>query len=140
MIVKISLIVSILSFSLLSYAVDTPRGGDSPDAPNRTNAQNYKDKMLATCIAAAYKNDPNAIKDSSATASVLLEWTYYDMEDSGEAMNNLINKYLKRDYRNPLEGYEGVKFDLLKCLDMYHSKELDLQVKKYVLHPNKKGR
>jgi len=30
-----------------------------------------------------------------------------------------------------------VRFDLLKCLDLYHSKELDAQVKSLVFHPKR---
>jgi hypothetical protein len=48
----------------------------------------------------------------------------------------LVAKYLRRDYRNPVEGYVGAKFDALKCVDMYHSAELDQLVKKYVPHPD----
>ncbi|EPM76545.1 T6SS amidase immunity protein Tai4 family protein, partial [Pseudomonas syringae] len=41
-------------------------------------------------------------------------------------------------YTNPLaeSQIKGIKFDLLKCLDMYHSKELDTLTKKLVTHPN----
>ncbi|AAZ36701.1 conserved hypothetical protein [Pseudomonas savastanoi pv. phaseolicola 1448A] len=31
---------------------------------------------------------------------------------------------------------KGIKFDLLKCLDMYHSKQLDALTKKVVTDPN----
>lgn len=109
--------------------------GDSPDAPLRTNAQNYKDRMLATCIAMAYKDAPTAHQDASITASVFIEWTYYDVENSGKEIEGLLNRYLGRDYRNPLEGYAGARFDLLKCIDMYHSKELEAQVRKFVDKP-----
>ena len=30
-----------------------------------------------------------------------------------------------------------MRFDLLKCLDLYHSKELDAQVKSLVFHPKR---
>lgn len=50
----------------------------------------------------------------------------------------LVKKYLARDYTNPLteSQIKGVKFDLLKCLDLYHSKELDALTKKTVVDPN----
>lgn len=40
-------------------------------------------------------------------------------------------------YYNPLVEAEikGVKFDFLKCLDLYHSKDLDSLVKRVVIHP-----
>jgi len=33
-------------------------------------------------------------------------------------------------------GVAGARFDLLKCIDMRHSRELDEQVRKYVPHPD----
>lgn len=110
--------------------------GDSPEASARTNAQNYKDMLLAGCIARAYESDTYSFKDANSTADVLREWTLYDAENSPEEINNLLTRYLSRDYHNPLIEYKGVRFGLLKCLDMYHSKDIDVQVKRFVLEPN----
>jgi hypothetical protein len=104
-------------------------------APNLTNAENYKDRALASCIATAYKGSA-AGEDADTTKSVYLEWTYYDETNANPAVDELVKKYLHRDYSNPLEGYSSAKFSLLKCIDMYHSKELDSQVRKYVPHPD----
>jgi hypothetical protein len=117
-----------------SADVKTP---DSPEAGGRTYGQNYKDMLLASCIARAYKGDPKAGKDAAYSASVFIEWTLYDVEKSSNAIDNLIERYLARDYHNPLVEYQGVEFDLLKCFDMYHSKELEAQVKQFVLNPNR---
>ena len=110
----------------------------SPQAGERTYAQNYKDMVLATCIADAYHNDPGAAVDAGSSVSALRDWTYYDMDKSPDAIKALVDQYLRRDYHNPLAEAEvkGVKFDLLKCLDMYHSKELETQVKRFVLKPD----
>ena len=109
---------------------------DSPEAASRTYAQNYKDMLLARCIARAYHSDPHVLDDASSTASVILEWTYYDAENSPDAIDQLIRRYLSRNYHNPLHEYKAVQFDLLKCFDMYHSQELAAQVKRYVTKPN----
>ncbi|WP_244111066.1 T6SS amidase immunity protein Tai4 family protein, partial [Burkholderia stagnalis] len=47
-------------------------------------------------------------------------------------------KYLARDYRNPVVESEvaDVRFDYLKCMDLYHGKALDAAAKKLVLRPN----
>lgn len=108
---------------------------DTISAVNRTNAQNYKDRALAACIATAYKDSP-AGQDATITTSVFLEWTYFDLDKGNEATDRLVQTYLARDYSTPVEGYAGARFDLLKCLDMYHSKELDAQVAKVVKHPS----
>ncbi|MFC0398808.1 type VI secretion system amidase immunity protein Tai4 [Paraburkholderia rhizosphaerae] len=111
----------------------------SPQAGTRTYAQNYKDMVLATCIANAYTNDKNAAIDAGSSVSALRDWTYYDLEKSPDAIKSLVDVYLARDYHNPLVESEmkGVRFDFLKCLDMYHSKELDVLTKRMVINPKR---
>ncbi|WP_457792859.1 type VI secretion system amidase immunity protein Tai4 [Pseudomonas syringae] len=110
----------------------------SPEGMYRTFEKNYKDMALATCITIAYKADVKVGIDAGSSVSAMRDWTYYDMEQSPLAVKALVEKYLARDYTNPLVESEikGVKFDLLKCLDLYHSKELDALTKKLVTHPN----
>ena len=111
----------------------------SPQAGARTYEQNYKDMVLATCTANAYKNDKGASVDAGSSVSALRDWTYYDMERSPDAVKSLVDSYLAREYHNPLVESEikGVKFDFLKCLDLYHSKELDVLVKRLVINPKR---
>jgi hypothetical protein len=109
---------------------------DFPGAARRTNAENFKDRVLASCIARAYRDAPAASKDASITASILTEWTYFDLDKAGSTPDSLVEQFLKRDYHNPIEGYEGARFDLLKCLDLYHSRELEAEVRAFVPHPN----
>ncbi|MNL79861.1 hypothetical protein D3C87_2065600 [compost metagenome] len=61
------------------------------------------------------------------------------MEGAGKAIQELVDRYLARDYFNPLAEAEvpGLKFQFLKCLDLYHSKELQEQVNRYVLKPRR---
>src|SRR5690606_15887516 len=98
--------------------------------------QNYKDMVLATCIANAYKTEEKAAVDAGSSVSALRDWTYYDMEKSPDAIAVLVNSYLARNYRNPLVDAEiqGVEFNLLKCLDLYHSKELAAQIEQMVIN------
>lgn len=112
--------------------------GNGSQAAGRTYLQNYKDMVLATCISNAYKEDKGASADAGSSVSALRDWTYYDMDKSPDDMKALIEKFLTKNYSNPLAESEvkGVKFDFLKCLDLYHSKELTDQAKKYVAKPN----
>ncbi|PIT52408.1 hypothetical protein BHC44_07900 [Snodgrassella alvi] len=109
----------------------------TPEAVNRTFIQNYKDMVLASCIANAYHDDKIASMDAGSSVSALREWTYYNMDKSIDAEIRIIDTYLSRNYFNPLAEAEikGIKFDFLKCLDLYHSKELDKLAKKVVSHP-----
>jgi hypothetical protein len=112
----------------------------SPQAGTRSYAQNYKDMVLAECVATAYKNESRAAIDSGSSASALRDWTYYDWDKNPyDVVTRLVDKYLARDYHNPLVESEikGVRFDLLKCMDLYHSKELDSLVKRVVINPKR---
>lgn len=125
---------ALVAFSKDAAGAPVSRG---PQAGARTYAQNYKDMVLATCIANAYKNDKDAPIDAGSSVSALRDWTDYDLEKSPDAVGALVDRYLTRDYSNPLVEAEikGVRFDLLKCLDLYHSKELDALVKRVVINP-----
>ena len=114
----------------------------SPQAAARTHAQNYKDMVLATCVANAYRTDKDAAIDAGSSVSALRDWTYYDMEKSPDAIKFLVDSYLARDYHNPLVESEikGVRFDFLKCLDLYHSAELGALVRRFVIDPKRTDR
>jgi hypothetical protein len=111
-----------------------------PEGPERSNGQNYRDLVLVYCLMRVHDKESAAWVDAQSTASVLLEWTEYDVEHATAEIDALIGRYLQRDYRHPLPEYKGVRFDLLKCLDLYHSKELDAQVKRFVLKPQRSFR
>ena len=109
---------------------------DLPEVASRSYAQNYKDLALASCIARAYSDEPRAAADASATAAGLEStWTNYDLEKGAGEISKLVNRYLARTY-NSIHGPQ-VRLDLLKCLDMYHSKELQAQVKRFVPTPGR---
>jgi hypothetical protein len=125
--------ISLLVFlpTIVAAAVVTDEG---PGAARRTNGANFRDRVLASCLARAYGDSP-AGGDARATTSILTEWAYFDVEKAGAAPDALVDSFLKRQYHNPLEGYEGARFELLKCLDLYHSKQLDELVGTVVPHP-----
>jgi hypothetical protein len=116
-----------------------PSATSSPQAAGRTYAQNYKDMVLALCIANAYAQDQHAARDAGSSFSALRDWTNYDMDSSPDAIKALVDGYLARNYSNPLVEAEvkGVRFDFLKCLDLYHGAELEAQVKQFVLTPER---
>nr|WP_232515106.1 type VI secretion system amidase immunity protein Tai4 [Burkholderia ambifaria] len=132
-------------FSALTLAAQSGHATDtklSPQSGARTYAQNYKDMVLAECVATAYRDQPSAAMDAGSSASALMDWTYFDLERNSDAGKSLVNRFLARDYRNPIVESEikGVRFDFLKCLDLYHSKELDAQAKRFVINPQRSYR
>jgi Type VI secretion system (T6SS), amidase immunity protein len=102
-------------------------------AGSRTYAQNYKDMMLAECVAMAYRAEPAAMSDAQNTASALDAWSQYDVEESTGKSDEIILRFLQREYHAKSDA--GARLDLLKCIDMYHSDELDAQVRQYVPNP-----
>ena len=123
------------SFLLICVSLTVLAGESSVTATGRNNGTNFRDRALASCIATAYRG-ASAGADADITTSAFIEWTYYDLEGGNPAVDELVARYLRRDYSNPMEGYAGARFDLLKCLDMYHSQELESLVRQYVPRPD----
>ena len=111
----------------------------SPEAGSRTYLQNFKDRVLAECLATAYEQEAGVSKDIGSSIGALRDCTCYDMERAPDVIHALVAKYLARDYRNPVVESEvaDVKFDFLKCIDLYHGKELDAAAKQLVSRPNR---
>jgi hypothetical protein len=105
-----------------------------PEAATRTYAVNYKDMMLAGCIAMAYKADLQIAEDVRRSAGALNESTRYDVENATGVNVQIIDRYLARTYH--AKEAPDARLDLLKCIDMYHSAELEAQVKQYVDRPS----
>ncbi|AEG71923.1 type VI secretion system amidase immunity protein Tai4 [Ralstonia solanacearum] len=93
--------------------------------------------VLATCIANAYRSDKDAAEDAGSSVSALRDWTRCNMEKSPDAVRSLVDRYLARNQANPLADAEikGLRFDFLKCLDLYHSPELAALARRIVIHP-----
>lgn len=127
----------LIFLKITSYAADAPTSKQFglPKAAYRTYAQNYKDSALAFCIAKAYESEPKTYTDAIATADGLDNWGSYDIENSTGEIPRLVKSYLIRDY----PSFQGptIKLNLLKCIDLYHSKELEELVKRYVSEPNR---
>lgn len=131
-----------LGFSVCMLTASLASAADlrsSPQSVERSYEQNYKDMVFATCVANAYKGDKHASVDAGSSVSALRDWTNYDLEKSPDEVKALVDGYLARDYANPLVDaeVEGVRFDFLKCLDLYHSKALDGLAKRVVIDPGR---
>ncbi|AFC85760.1 type VI secretion system amidase immunity protein Tai4 [Frateuria aurantia] len=126
-----------LSSTATEAARDYPYNG--PDARSRPYGENYKDRLLAICLTRAYKAAPEAARDASGTASLLLDWTDYDLEAATLPMFALVDRYLASGQPDLVAKTNpaGRRPDLLKCLAMYHSPELQAQVKRFVDHPQR---
>lgn len=113
-----------------------------PEAAGRSYAVNYRDLVLANCIAKAYRTDADASMDAGSSASALLEWTAYNMDAANMPMRDIFDRYLDRRYTDPGRNasHKDVRFDFMKCLDLYHSAGLQDQVRRYVGDPDRTAR
>lgn len=91
--------------------------------PPETILRNY---ALSTCLADAFK-DAELRKDASATAAGYLEFGTGPIEAYTEA-TLMGREFLKKSY----EGKAPVEFNTMKCIDFYHSAELDKLVDRYI--------
>lgn len=119
----------------VAAALPLPVQAAGPQAAARGSLSNFKDMVLASCIAQAYRNERTAAADAGSSASALRDWTYFDLDQGPQAVQALIERYLARDYTNPLVEAEiqSIRFDLLKCLDLYHSQALTELARRVVI-------
>ena len=90
-----------------------------------SSIQYLKNFALSACIADGYKSD-EVVKDSKAAAGGYLELGRLPIEAYEEAAS-LGRKFLVREY----QSISGEKLTLMKCIDFFHSKELEQLAKKY---------
>jgi Type VI secretion system (T6SS), amidase immunity protein len=87
--------------------------------------QYLKNFALSTCIADGFTSD-DVVKDSTAAAGGYLELGSFPFE-AYEAAAALGKTFLAKDY----QGKSGEQLTLMKCIDLFHSKELDRLAKRY---------
>ncbi|WP_347989666.1 T6SS amidase immunity protein Tai4 family protein [Methylomonas sp. AM2-LC] len=78
-----------------------------------------KNWALSVCLAQISK-DVGAREDANATASAYLEFGRQRIEDY-DTLRSLVEKYVNRKYAGSIKS----DFNTMKCIDLFHSKELD---------------
>lgn len=94
-----------------------------------TPTEYLKNYALSACIADGFKSK-EVVYDSAAAARAYVEFGDFPLEAYTEAAV-LGKKFLTRKYNSQT----GEKLILMKCIDFYHSKELDQIAKKYNMTP-----
>ena len=84
-----------------------------------------KNWALSVCLAKISK-DPSAKEDANATASAYLEFGHQRIEVY-DALRDIAERYANRRYSGSIKS----EFNTMKCIDLFHSKELDSLVKRY---------
>ncbi len=97
-----------------------------------SGTQYLKNYALSSCIANGYQSR-EIIKDSSASANGYQELGSLPLEAYTEA-SLLSKKFLAKNY----PSITSENLTLMKCIDLYHSKDLGNIIKKYVKNLYKK--
>lgn len=89
--------------------------------------QHFKDRVLAMCIAEAYRHEALPAEDAGRSVTILRQTIQHGEADEEREIFLLIDEYLQRDYFDPITAWQvhGLRFDLMKCLDLYHSEALE---------------
>ena len=119
---KGSKVVATIAFLLAPLVVDAK---DANVRIEYSPIQYLKNFALSACIADGYKSD-EVIKDSKAAAGGYLELSSLPYEAYEEAAL-LGRKFLAKEY----QSISGEKLTLMKCIDFFHSQELEQLAKKY---------
>lgn len=82
--------------------------------------QLLKNWALSACLATV-ATDPASRADANATASAYLEFGRQPLEAYQE-LRQLVERYLQRKYSGSIDS----KFNTMKCIDLFNSKELDI--------------
>lgn len=85
----------------------------------------FKNWVLSRCLAKAYSSDESK-KDAEVTASAYLEFGKAGIE-AYEKADVLVGKYLATTY----DGSVHSSYNTMKCIDLFHSRDLDSLAKKY---------
>jgi hypothetical protein len=117
---KILIVLACLAAPQLVAAAD-----DDPGRVHYSPVQYLKNFALSACIAEGY-SDGEVKKDANAAAGGYLELGHFAFEAYEEAAA-LGKTFLAKQYR----GKHGEKLTLMKCIDLFHSPELDRLAKKY---------
>ena len=120
---------TIVKLAVAAVLLTAPLGGNAEAAEPRvpyTPVQYLKNFALSVCIGEGFKSDDEVAKEANGAAGGYLELGSFPIEAHEQAAA-LAKKYLAKEYLSK----HGHKLTVMKCIDLFHSKELDRLVRKY---------
>ena len=118
-----------LKLAVAIALLTAPLMADAKAAETRvpyTPVQYLKNFALSVCIGEGFKSDDDVAKEATAAAGGYLELDRFPIE-AHEQADALAKKYLAKEYL----GIGGDKLTVMKCIDLFHSRELDRLARKY---------
>lgn len=111
---------AIFSISVMAQAQAERIPTDKPATASYSQKVLLKNWAFSVCLAKVAKTQ-DAKDDANATASAYMEFGKLPIE-SYEPLRELADRYAKRVYGGAVPG----EFDTMKCIDLMHSKELEV--------------
>lgn len=108
-----------------------PIAQDLPRTSSYSQPVLLKNFALSVCLGQVAK-DEQAARDAGLTASAYLEFGNQDI-DAYDELRKLAISFASRKYSGSVEG----EYNTMKCIDLFHSKELDQVVQKWVKRKGK---
>jgi hypothetical protein len=84
-----------------------------------------KNWALSRCLSKAYPSEISK-NDAEITAGAFLEFSKFSL-DANEKAEALVDKFLAKKY----DGSVKSNYNTMKCIDLFHSKELDDLARRY---------
>lgn len=95
-----------------------------PQTEKYSQSALLKNWALSVCLATVAKNVSER-EDANATASAYLEFGRQPI-DAYDALRALVERYAHRKYGGSIKS----EFNTMKCIDLFHSKDLDALARK----------
>lgn len=99
----------------------------------QTYRQVIKDFVLARCLAQVADKQSQFSSDAARSASALLEWVPFDVENGPDKVTAIIEKYKNEINSFHSERKPTVQGVTLNCLRLYHSDELEQLVPQIII-------
>ena len=116
---KLAVTTVLTALPLITAAADTDKSYAEPRTDTYSQRELLKNWALCACLAAVTK-DPATRDDIGATASAYLEFGRQRIEAYDE-LRQLARKWAGKRYGGSIPS----EFNTMKCIDMYHSHELN---------------
>ena len=113
------------AFGLVVVTLAQHAYADESVTKNYSQKTLLKNWALSRCLGQVY-TDGKTKEDANASASAYLEFGRQPLEVY-ETLSHLIDKYANKKYAGSVHS----SFNTMKCIDLFHSKELDELASKF---------
>jgi len=120
-------LVAAILLSGCAFAEDRSMMADysQPQTDTYSPRDSLKNWVLSICFANIVKDDSDASHDAAMSAAGYFEFGNIRLEERDELIP-LVKKYVAKKYDGRFDvGIESAELNTMKCIDLFHSAELD---------------